>query len=676
MSRKKTEHQELKVQSYLRLLRYTKPYRVRLITGIIAGFLVGGSLFVSLLLIPQMIGAFAPENDTSAIISTETRQIMESFAQSPEMPEEERARYIESVLNGTNSDDPEMAKMVAKINEAADKYNLPVSADTNRITLSWPAELTIPLVGEDGLLSWQIFAVYMAVFILTWLLRNVAVYVNHYCTRWVGARVVADLREKIFGKLLDQSLSFYSGTDIGQLISRCTNDTSAIEHAVSNTIADATKCPIEILACVSALVYFCVANKSYMLLVILLLGVPALVLPINYLGRKIRRIYRSTYARIAEVFSRMHEVFTGIVVVKAYNTEKREEKNFTVINNKYFRTAVHALRLQLLVSPLMEVVAVSGTMAFLVYAYSQGTTLSDLAGLLAPAFMVYQPIKSLSKVVTAIQQSMAAADRYFDLMDTDTSIKEKPDALEFKEFKDAIRFENVVFGYGSKKVIDGISFDIPRGHLVAVVGETGSGKTTIANLIARFYDPQSGRVTVDGVDIRDYRIGDIHKMIGVVNQDAILFNDTIAGNIAYGVPDASMDDIRKAADQANATKFILDGRHPDGFESEVGEKGFKLSGGEKQRVAIARAILRNPPILILDEATSALDTVTEQLVQEALNRVMTNRTVFAIAHRLSTIRNADKIIVLKHGKIAEAGTHEELLQLGGAYKKLHDTQFR
>lgn len=676
MSRKKTEEQPLKVQSYLRLLKYTRPYMCRLVFGILAGFLVGGSLLVSLLVIPQMVGVFSHDKNGAEEISAETRQIMESFAESPDMSDAERAEYIESVLKGTNEEDPEMAKMVAKINDAAESYHLPVEADTNRIRLSWPAEIEIPLVGEDGLLSWQIFTIYMVVFLLAWVLRNVAIYANHYLTRWVGARVVADLREKIFGKLLDQSLAFYGKNDVGQLISRCTNDTSAIEHAVSNTIADATRCPIEILACVSALVYFCISRQNYTLLIVLLVGVPALFLPMHWLGRKIRKAYRKSYAKIAEVFSRMHEVFTGITVVKAYNTEEREDKAFQAVNNRYFKIAVRAMRLQLLVSPLMEVVAVTGTVVFLVYAYSKGTTLSDLAGLLAPAFMVYQPIKSLSKVVTAIQQSMAAADRYFELMDTDTSIKEKKDAIPLTEFNDAIRFENVEFGYAGRKVLDGISFTIPRGHLVAVVGETGSGKTTIANLLARFYDPQGGKITIDGVDLRDYRIADIHKMIGVVGQEAILFNDTIAGNIAYGAPDATREAIQQAADQANATKFITDGRHPEGFDSEVGEKGFRLSGGEKQRVAIARAILRNPPILILDEATSALDTVTEQLVQEALNRVMTNRTVFAIAHRLSTIRNADMIIVLKHGKIAEAGNHEQLLALGGDYKELHDTQFR
>ncbi|MBP5181631.1 MAG: ATP-binding cassette domain-containing protein, partial [Lentisphaeria bacterium] len=254
-------------------------------------------------------------------------------------------------------------------------------------------------------------------------------------------------------------------------------------------------------------------------------------------------------------------------------------------------------------------------------------------------------------------------------------IKESKNPVVLKEFKNEIRFENVVFSYDAKKILDGISFTLPKGHLVAVVGETGSGKTTIANLIARFYDVDGGKVTIDGVDVRDIELASLRDLIGIVSQEALLFNDTISYNIAYGQPNATPGEIMQAAHLANAHKFITDGRHPEGYDTVVGEKGFLLSGGERQRVSIARAILKNPPILILDEATSALDTVTEKLVQEALAKVMANRTVLAIAHRLSTIKNADLILVLSKGKIIESGTHAELLARNGVYKKLHDTQY-
>jgi len=327
-------------------------------------------------------------------------------------------------------------------------------------------------------------------------------------------------------------------------------------------------------------------------------------------------------------------------------------------------------------APLMETVAITATLVFLIYSYSQKVTLSELATLLVPAFMAYKPIKELAKISNYIQKSMAAADRYFNLIDSDTSVQEKENPVSLQEFKDEISFNNVVFSYEqSKNILENVSFKIKKGSVVAVVGETGSGKTTIANLIARFYDVEGGSVTIDGIDVRDMKISSLREHIGIVTQDAILFNDTIANNIAYGCENVSLDRIIEAAKQANAHQFIDDGRHAEKYDTVVGEKGFKLSGGEKQRVAIARAIIKNPPILILDEATSALDTVTERLVQEALNRVMENRTVFAIAHRLSTIKHADMIIVLDKGKLIESGTHDELMKIDGRYKKLHDTQF-
>ncbi len=520
------------------------------------------------------------------------------------------------------------------------------------------------------------FAVYVSIFVLGWTIKNLATYVNRYYTRWVGAKVIADLRDDVFAKLTNQSVSYYGRMDVGQLISRCTNDTSAVESAVAHTIADATRCPIEILACGGAMIVAGLQFKNPELLLIMGIGVPFCILPIAILGKKIRKIYRRAFSNIADVVSRMHEVFTGILVVKAYNTEEHECQQFKRTNRTYFRTMVRALKMQLLMAPLMESVAVATTLVFLVYAYRNHVTLTELAGLLLPAFMAYKPMKSLAKITTYLQRSMAASDRFFDLLDHEEEITEKADAVPMPSFQQSIKFDNITFSYEKdQNILNGIDLNIPKGSMLAIVGETGSGKTTLAHMVARFHDPNTGSVKIDGLDLRDMQIKSLREHIGIVTQTPVLFNESIADNIAYGCKDVSREQIIEAAKQANAHQFITDGRHQDGYDTIVGEKGFKLSGGEKQRVAIARAILKNPPILILDEATSALDTVTERLVQDALNNVMANRTVIAIAHRLSTIQHADNIIVLDRGNIVESGTHEKLLEHNGLYRKLHNTQF-
>lgn len=653
MSIKAQNDRDFNPVSYLRILRYCKPYRGRLIIGIVAGLLVGGSLFGSLMVVPQI----------AAVVKHSLSQPSEKV---------QNAAQAEIVIEN----DKELSKLLNQVRGYARKLHLPVEVKSTAIQVNWPVQFTFPVINGSGGVTWQFFSIFIFLFLFWWLLKNVATFINHYYTRWVGARVIMDMRNEIYTKLLDQSLKFYGNQDVGHLISRCSNDTAAIEHSVSNTVADATRCPIEILASVTAIIIMSYQYGNFKLVLLLFVGMPLCVLPIIIISRKIRKIYKKSLSKIAEVTSRMHETFTGILVIKAYNTEKQEESIFSKINFKYFKNIIRALRWQLLMQPLMEMVAVSATLIFFLISYSHGATFTELVVILVPAVMAYRPIKDLSKVIANLQRSMAAADRYFDLIDTNTALVEKENPVELKNFERAISFEHVGFSYdGNRRILDDVTFDIRKGTMVAVVGETGSGKTTIANLIARFYDVTDGKITIDGVDVRDFDIKSLRRHIGIVTQDPTLFNDTIANNISYGCHDVTRDEIIEAAKQANAHQFIVDGRHPEGYDTEVGEKGFKLSGGEKQRVAIARAILKNPPILILDEATSALDTVTERLVQDALNKVMTNRTVFAIAHRLSTIRNADMIIVLKHGHIVESGNHEELLKLDGSYKKLYETQF-
>ncbi len=671
--------EQIKTQSYWRLIKYAAPYKYRLAVGIVAGLVAGGSLFGSLLMVPQLMRGI--EYKSAASIDLKVDQAAHEVVAAIDKAggsEEERLAAAKRALSPAKEEN-KISKEIDHWQSKLKSYGIDwfEIAYVDGVVQAKAAGLDLNLPAEDktGKMTWQFFSIFVIGFLILWAFKNLGSYVNRYFTRWVGTKVINDLRAEAFRKLINQSLRFYGKMDVGQLISRCTNDTSAIEASVANSIADITLCPIQILACVAAIVYASIQHNNLALTAILFIGLPLCVVPFAIISRKVRKIYKKSFSQIAEVVTRMHEVFTSIMIVKAYNAETREIERFDSINKKYFKTVVKALKAQLLMAPMMEVVAVSSTLVFFIYSYNRGVTLTELAQLLVPCFMAYGPIKELAKISSYIQRSMAAADRYFHMIDIDTGIKESKNPVTLKSFEKGIEIKDVVFAYDKKRILDGVSLSIPKGHVVAVVGSTGSGKTTIANLIARFYDVDSGSVKIDGVDVRELSIASLRDLIGIITQDALLFNETAAYNISYGCPNASREQIIEAAKQARAHEFIVDGRHPDGYETVIGEKGNKLSGGEKQRLSIARAILKNPPILILDEATSALDTVTEQQVQEALNRVMENRTVFAIAHRLSTIKHANMIIVLDKGHIVESGTHDELMAHGGRYKNLHDTQF-
>ena len=546
MSRKKEKYTKpLPLSIYWRLLKYVKPYKWRLTIGILAGLIASGSMFGGIMVLPQLVkGVNVVSPETMEQNRQTAARIIRKLDEAPKQDYEARENAVEAVLNEPsqrgvlehNIDKTE--KKLKKFFPAS--WNIHVVYDQGTVVLQMFGSnvLGIPAETRTGKMTWQFFALFAFFFVVLWAIRNLFIFINHYYMRWVGIRVVTDLRLAAFRTLMDQSLSFFGRIDIGQMISRTTNDTTVMETAVANSIADATRCPMEIATCVIAV---CIASSrfnNWMLPLILMLGLPLCMVPLVLISRRIRNIFRHAFEQIAVVVQRMHEVLSGIVVVKAYHAEVREIDKFGQVNRKYFKTLVKALKNQLFMQPLMETVAVTATLVFLVYSYSQEVTLAELVQLLAPIFLAYQPIKQLAKVFSNVQRSMAAADRYFELLDMHSALVEKPDAVELTSFNDRIQLEKVTFAYGDRTILDGIDLTIPKGHMVAVVGSTGSGKTTIANLIARFYDVNSGRVLIDGHDVRDITIDSLRKQIGIVSQTPILFNDTIAHNIAYGVPDA------------------------------------------------------------------------------------------------------------------------------------------
>lgn len=508
--------------------------------------------------------------------------------------------------------------------------------------------------------------------IIIFSLKGLFNFFHEYLMRSASQKMLMGLRGRLYNHILRLPVSYFSKNSSGTLMSKVVNDTNALQAVVSLTVKDLfiESTTVVSLACVAIW-------RRWDLALVALLVLPAAFYGAGTLAKRLKKISQRSQEKISMITNVLHESFTGVKIIKAFTREEDEDVRFDHINKGYYRENMRSVRTSEFISLLMEIVGGLGVAAVIWYGgqliVDGIMTIGDFFSFLTAILLLYTPAKRLAKVHAGIQQARAPLQRIFEVLSVE---KEAEGDTELSAFSKEIKFDDVSFQYpaSNNRALDHIGLTINKGELIAVVGRSGSGKTTLINMLPRFYPPDEGKISIDGIDAADLTFKSLRSLFGIVSQDVILFNDTILANIAYGNLKASKEEVVEAARSAYAAEFILE--LPEGYDTIVGEKGVRLSGGQKQRISIARAILKNPPVLILDEATSALDTESEMKIQDALEELMKTRTTVVIAHRLSTVMKADRIIVMDDGKIVETGTHKELIQQQGHYQKLYELQFR